>query len=69
MWIGLVLAAVAELSVFALVLAPAAFLLPVARFLGMLWMIGAGAALPKSRAARAASTEPKGSMHPLQVKP
>src|SRR5262249_12719053 len=51
MWSGLVLAAIAELSAFALVFAPAAFLLPIARFLGMFWLIGAGAALPKSRAA------------------
>jgi hypothetical protein len=60
MWIGLVLAAVAELAVFALVFMPAAFLLPVARFLGMFWLIGAGAALPKSRRARAASMGTQG---------
>jgi len=60
MWVGLVLAAIAELSVFAFVWMPAAFLLPIARFLGMFWLIGAGAVLPTSRRARAASMEAKG---------
>ena len=60
MWTGLFLAAVAELSVFAFVWLPAAFLLPVARFPGMLWLIGAGATMPKARRARATSTETKG---------
>jgi hypothetical protein len=59
-WLGLALAAVAELSVFALVWVPAAFLLPVARFLGMFWLIGAGAALPTTRRARPPSVETKG---------
>jgi hypothetical protein len=51
MYIGLVPAAAAELSVFALLWTPAALLLPVARFLGMLWLIAAGVALPTSRRA------------------
>jgi hypothetical protein len=49
MWLGLVLAAVAELAVLAFIWVPAMYLLPVARFLGMFWLIGAAAALPKSR--------------------
>jgi hypothetical protein len=49
---GLVLAAIAELSVFALLWQPAAFLLPIGRFLGLVWMIGIGSMLPKSRVPR-----------------
>src|SRR5262249_22044025 len=60
MWVGFVLAAVAELSILAFVVAPAVFLLPIARFLGMFWLIGAGAVLPRSRPARAASTQTQG---------
>src|SRR5262249_11855504 len=51
MWIGRVLAAIAELSVFAFVWPPAMFLLPIARFPGLLWMIAVGAILPASRRA------------------
>jgi len=49
---GLVLAALAELSVFALVWQPAAILLPIGRVLGLVWMIVMGSMLPKSRAPR-----------------
>jgi len=49
MTLGLIFAAIAELSVFAFVLPAAAFLLPVARFSGLFWMIVAAAMLPKSR--------------------
>jgi hypothetical protein len=48
-WFGILVAALAELSVFSLVLYPAAFLLPAARLLGFAWMICVGASLPKSR--------------------
>jgi len=54
MWAGLVLSAAAELSVFALVWEPAVFLLPVVRFLGLLWMLAMAARLPVSRPAHAA---------------
>lgn len=64
MWLGLLLAATAELTFFALIWRPAVFLLPVPRFLGMFWLIGAGAALPTSRRARAASMEMKGATSP-----
>jgi hypothetical protein len=50
-WLGLVLAVVAEFSILSLVLAPAVYLLPVARFLGFVWIIGAGFRLPKGRLA------------------
>ncbi len=46
---GLVLAAAAELSTFTLVWPPLGFLLPLARFLGMAWLIAAGALLPVTR--------------------
>jgi hypothetical protein len=48
-WFGIVVAALAELSFFSLILYPAAFLLPAARFLGFAWMICVGVSLPKSR--------------------
>jgi hypothetical protein len=67
---GLVLAAIAELSVFALVWPAAAILLPVARFSGLLWTIGVGAVLPKSREARRrpAPSVPTPAMQPDAVK-
>jgi hypothetical protein len=49
-WLGLLLAVAAELSSLSLVFNPAAFLLPVARFLGFVWIIAAGFMLPRSRA-------------------
>jgi hypothetical protein len=49
-WSGLVLAALAELSSLSLILAPATFLLPVARFAGMLWIIVTGFKLQQCRA-------------------
>lgn len=48
-WIGLLLALIAELSTLTLVLEPASYLLPVARFLGFVWLIVAGFMLPKAR--------------------
>jgi hypothetical protein len=49
---GLVIAALAELSVFAYVWQGAAILLPIARFSGALWMVVIGILLPSSRSAR-----------------
>lgn len=49
-WAGLVLAAVAELSSLSLVFTRAAYLLPVARFLGLVWIMATGFLLPRSRA-------------------
>jgi hypothetical protein len=46
---GLALAAVAELSALTLLLDGAAYLLPVARFGGLAWLIAAGVMLPKRR--------------------
>jgi hypothetical protein len=56
MWFGLVVAAAAELSVFALVLEPAAYLLPVARFGGMVWLLALAIVLPSGRARRSTAT-------------
>jgi hypothetical protein len=69
MTVGLVLAAIAELSVFALVSQGAAFLLPIGRFLGLVWLIAAGWLLPKSRAARGGSVRasPRPMMQPDAV--
>jgi hypothetical protein len=49
MWFGLFVAIVAELSSLAIVLQGAAYLLPVARFSGFIWLIAAGVTLPSRR--------------------
>lgn len=49
-WLGLIVAVLAELSSFSLIFPDAAFLLPMARFPGFIWLIGAGFKLPRSRA-------------------
>ena len=48
-WVGLVLAAVSELSFLALVLPPLAVLLPIGRFLGLAWLLAVGFLLPRNR--------------------
>ncbi|MFI7274457.1 hypothetical protein [Streptomyces sp. NPDC049879] len=48
-WAGLVLAALAELSVFSLLAEALSPLLPVARFGGLAWLIAAGFLLPRTR--------------------
>jgi hypothetical protein len=52
MWLGLAIAAVAELSSLGIALAPAMYLLPLARFTGLVWLIVAGASLPATRLRR-----------------
>ena len=47
---GLVAAAIAELSSLSLIFTPVAYLLPVARFAGLIWIIATGFLLPRSRA-------------------
>ncbi len=49
-WMGVVIAIVAELSSLSLIWTPAAYLLPVARFLGFAWIIATGFRLPRSHA-------------------
>jgi hypothetical protein len=48
-WAGLLLAAVAELSSLSMVFTPGAYLMPVARFLGLVWIMATGFLLPRSR--------------------
>jgi hypothetical protein len=52
---GLGIAAVAELATLSLLLDNAAFLLPVARFTGLAWLIAVGFLLPRNRANSAAT--------------
>jgi hypothetical protein len=49
MWFGLAVAAVAEASTLSLLVTPAMYLLPLARFPAFAWMICVGALLPKTR--------------------
>ena len=49
---GLVIAALAELSTLTLLIADASYLLPVARFTGLAWLIIAGFLLPRERERR-----------------
>jgi hypothetical protein len=48
-WVGLVVAALAELSFLSLAVEPLQFLLPIGRFVGMAWLIAAGFLLPVDR--------------------
>jgi hypothetical protein len=48
--LGVVIAAIAELSSISLIFTPAAYLLPVARFAGLIWIVATGWLLPGSRA-------------------
>jgi hypothetical protein len=51
-WTGLVIAAIAELTTFALIWPGLSPMLPVARFTGLIWLIVAGALLPLRRRSR-----------------
>jgi hypothetical protein len=51
-WTGLGIAAAAELTTVVLIWPPAAPLLPIARFSGLIWLVAVGVVLPKCRAAR-----------------
>ena len=55
MWAGLFVAAAAELSSLSVAFDAAMYLLPLARFTGLVWIIVAGALLPKTRASRTSS--------------
>lgn len=48
-WTGLVIAAISELSFFALIWPPAAAGIPIGRFAGLLWLVLAGFLLPRDR--------------------
>ncbi|MFL0238539.1 hypothetical protein [Mycobacterium sp. SMC-17] len=51
-WAGLGIAAAAELTTLVLIWPPAAPLLPIARFSGLIWLVAVAVLLPKRRAAR-----------------
>ena len=46
MWLGFFIAAASELAVFTLLFWDAGYLIPVGRFISILWMIGVAATLP-----------------------
>ena len=56
-WAGLVIAALSELSFLAMTIEQLQFLLPVGRFGGFLWLVGAGFLLPHTR--NATNQEPR----------
>jgi len=49
MWLGIVIGILGELSSLSLVLTPAALLLPLTRFPGLIWLLGVGATLHTRR--------------------
>src|SRR5215467_9353257 len=51
-WLGLIVAAICELSALNLVFPTAGILLPLGRFPAFIWLIGAGFTIPKSRGRR-----------------
>jgi hypothetical protein len=59
MWSGLFVAVASELSSLTIALAPAMYLLPVARFTGFAWLLVAGAILPSTRTSRTARPAPE----------
>jgi hypothetical protein len=59
MWSGLFVAIVAELSSLSVAFYPAAYLLPIARFTGLVSLIVVGALLPSSRATRTQREAPE----------
>jgi hypothetical protein len=56
-WTGLVIAAIGTLSTFALLTPALDFTLPIGRFGGLLWLIAASIALPRTRRAAAARAQ------------
>ncbi len=52
MWSGLFVTSLAELSAISIAFAPAIYLLPIARFTGLVWLIVVGALLPSTRTSR-----------------
>jgi hypothetical protein len=55
-WIGLALAVIAELSTLSLLTPLAMLALPIARFVGLAWLIAVGALLPRTRQPRSSGT-------------
>jgi hypothetical protein len=58
MWLGIAIGVVAELSSLSLLSNPAAFLLPLARFPGLVWLIAVSVCLPAARGREPATVEP-----------
>lgn len=59
MWSGLFVAIAAELSSLSIAFPPAMYLLPLARFTGLVWLVVVGALLPSTRASRANRETPE----------
>jgi hypothetical protein len=59
MWSGLLVASVSELSSLSVAFDPALYLLPLARFTGLVWLIVVGALLPSSRSSGASREAPE----------
>ncbi|GAA0725169.1 DUF4386 domain-containing protein [Dactylosporangium roseum] len=57
-WAGLVIAAIAEVATLSLLVDAAAYLLPIARFAGLAWLIVVGFRLPQQRPSRAGELRP-----------
>jgi len=55
-WAGLAVAALSEISTFALLTSALDFTFPIGRFLGLVWLIAASITLPKTRRARLETT-------------
>jgi hypothetical protein len=59
MWVGLFVAGAAELSSLSVAFEPAMYLLPLARFTGLGWLVVVGALLPSTRVGRAHRDAPE----------
>jgi hypothetical protein len=55
-WLGLIVAAICELSALSLVFPMAGILLPLGRFPAFIWLIGAGFTMPRSKVRRETAT-------------
>jgi hypothetical protein len=66
MWSGLFVAIAAELSSLSIAFPSAMYLLPLARFAGLVWLVVAGALLPSTRAGRANREAPEPTLAALE---
>jgi hypothetical protein len=66
LWSGLFVAIAAELSSLSIAFSPAMYLLPLARFTGLVWLIVVGALLPSTRVGRANREAPEPSLAALE---
>lgn len=63
-WTGLVIAGLSELAFLSMTIEPLQFLLPIGRFVGLLWLILAGFLLPRDRASANQEGRPKQGSRP-----